>query len=123
MSPSKRAHETQAGGTVAEYRFVREARTPQSESYTIEDNEHALGRVDLHFTSSTTYGTLAVHQSVDDAAVEQLIAQIDDDLVLSADPYREDLIMTVWRGEEVGVFADDSADGAIEDEGEDDGAE
>jgi hypothetical protein len=105
---------------VAEYRFVREARTPQSESYAIEDAEHALGRVDLHFTSSTTYATLAVHESVDDPAVEDLIAQIDDRLVMTADPYREDLIVTVWRGEEVGVFADDSGSEDDAEDGDDD---
>jgi hypothetical protein len=105
---------------VADYRFVREARTPYSESYAIEDAEHALGRVDLHFTSSTTYATLAVHESLGDEAIQELIAEIDDNLVMSADPYREDLIVTVWRGEEVGVFADDSALEDDEDLEEDD---
>lgn len=95
---------------MAEYRFVREARTPQSESYAIEDSEHALGRVDLHFTSSATYATLAVHEAIGDEAVQELIAQVDDRLVMTADPYREDLIVTVWRGVEVGVFADDASD-------------
>jgi len=109
---------------VAEYRFVREARTPQSESYAIEDAEHALGRVDLHFTSSATFATLAVHEAIDDGAVQELIAEIDDRLVMSADPYREDLIVTVWRGVEVGVFADDASDededGDFDDEDGDD---
>lgn len=89
-----------------EYRFEREARTPHSEAYSIDDGEHALGRIDLHFTSSITYGTLAVHESIDDSALQDLISLIDERLVMSADPYREDLILTVWRGEEVGVFAD-----------------
>jgi len=89
------------------YRFEREGRTPHSESYSIEDDEHSLGRVDLHFTSSVTYGTLSVHTSLDDEAMQELIAVIDDRLVSSADPYRENFIVTVWRGEEVGVYADD----------------
>ena len=89
-----------------EYRFEREARTPYSESYTIEDEEHSLGRVDLHYTSSATYATIAVHQSLDDGAVQELIAAIDDRLVSSADPYRENFVVTVWRGEEAGVYAD-----------------
>lgn len=95
---------------MAEYKFVREARTPYSECYTIEDDTHALGRVDLHFTSSVAYGTLIVHEAIADEEIEELIGQIDEDLVMTADPYREDLVMTVWRGEEVGVFADDSLD-------------
>ncbi len=92
---------------MAEYRFEREARTPHSETYTIEDDDHSLGRVDLHYTTSITYATLAVHQSLDDEAVQNLIAAIDERIVTSADPYREDFIVTVWRGEEVGVYADE----------------
>jgi hypothetical protein len=89
------------------YRFEREARTPYSESYAIESDEHSLGRVDLHFTSSVAYATLAVHDSLDEEAVQRLIAEIDERLVTSADPYREDFIVTVWRGREVGTFADE----------------
>ena len=92
----------------ARYRFVREARTPYSESYAIEDPEHSIGRVDLHFTSAVAYATLAVHRSLDDDAVQALVAAIDDQLVMTADPYREDLIVTVWRGEEVGVYHDET---------------
>ncbi len=90
------------------YRFEREARTPHSESYAIEDEQHSLGRVDLHFTSSVAYATLAVHESLDDEAVQRLIAEIDERLVTSADPYREDFIVTVWRGREAGTFADEA---------------
>ncbi len=89
------------------YRFEREARTPYSESYAIEDEQHSLGRVDLHFTNSVTYATLNVHDSLDEEAVQRLIAEVDERLVSSADPYREDLIVTVWRGREVGTFADE----------------
>jgi len=101
---------------VAEYRFEREARTAHSEAYSIDDGEHSLGRVDLHFTSSATYATLAVHQSLGDDAVQELVAEIDERLVMSADPYREDLIVTVWRGEEVGTFADDDDDDDFDDD-------
>ena len=39
--------------------------------------------------------------------MQRLIAEIDERLVTSADPYREDFIVTVWRGREVGTFADE----------------
>lgn len=93
-----------------DYRFEREARTWSSEQWTIETPEHSIGRVDVHFTSSAAHATLAVHTSVDDDEVQELIAEIDERLVLSGDPYREDFIVTVWRGEELGVFAEE-ADG------------
>ena len=93
---------------MTDYRFEREARTPHSEAYAIDDGEHSLGRVDVHYTSSATYATLAVHQSLDEDAIQQLIAALDERIVSTADPYREDLIVTVWKGEELGVFADES---------------
>ncbi|MEI6666203.1 MAG: hypothetical protein WCL53_08650, partial [Chloroflexota bacterium] len=87
--------------------FEREARTPYSEVYTINDGEHSLGRVDVHYTASATHATLNIHQSLSDEQMHELLAAIDEEIVSTADPYREDLIVTVWRGEEVGVFADD----------------
>lgn len=101
---------------MADFNFSREARTPYSEVYTIDDGTHSLGRVDVHYTASATFATLAVHTSVDDARMQDLLAALDEEIVSTADPYREDLIVTVWRGEEVGVFADDSD---FEDEGDD----
>ena len=105
---------------MTDYRFEREARTPHSEAYAIDDGEHSLGRVDIHFTGSATYATLAVHTSLDDEAVQKLIAAIDERIVSTADPYREDFIVTVWKGEELGVFADESE---IEEEDLDDDEE
>jgi hypothetical protein len=93
---------------MSDFHFEREARTPYSEAYTIDDGTHSLGRVDVHFTASATYATLAIHTSVDDERMQALLAAIDEEIVSTADPYREDLVVTVWRGEEVGVFADDS---------------
>lgn len=98
---------------MADYRFNREARTPYSEVYAIDDGEHALGRVDVHYTGSAAHATLVVHAALSDEQVQDLLEAIDDQIVTSADPYREDLVVTVWRGEEMGVFADD--DGSEED--------
>ena len=104
---------------MADYRFSREARTPHSEVYAIDDGEHALGRVDLHYTGSAAHATLVVHAALGDDAVQDLIEAIDEQIVASADPYREDLVVTVWRGEEMGVFADD--DGSADDDEGDEG--
>ncbi len=93
---------------MTDYRFEREARTPYSEAYTIDDGEHSLGRVDIHYTAAAAHATLAVHQAIDEDGVQALIAAIDERIVSTADPYREDFIVTVWRGEEFGVFADES---------------
>ncbi|MYI83582.1 MAG: hypothetical protein F4056_10020 [Chloroflexi bacterium] len=109
---------------MAEFRFTREARTPHSESYRVDDGEHAIARADIHLTAASAHATLVIHQSVSDDTLHDLLEALDDEIVSTADPYREDLIVTVWRGEEVGVFADDSDDDEEDEseEGEGDGS-
>ena len=101
-----------------QYRFEREARTPYSEVFVIENESgEDVGRVDLHFTPSVAYATLCVGDDMDEDGVQELIAQIDERLVMTTDPYREDFIVTVWSGRESGVYSDEDA------EDEDDGDE
>ncbi len=90
-----------------DWRFQREARTPHSEQWAIETEQYSIGRVDLHFTSSRTFGTIALHHSVAEDDIEELIAEVDERLVLTADPDREDFVVTVWRGESYGTFSED----------------
>lgn len=97
------------------YTFDREARTPFSESYVIKDNGREAGRLDLHFAGSgMVHATLCVPLGVDEAGVEELIAEIDERLVLTTDPYRDDFIVTVWRGAKAGVYSEEM-DGEDED--------
>jgi hypothetical protein len=99
------------------YRFEREARTPHSEVFVIENDEgEDIGRVDLHFTPSVAYATLCVTEDFDEDEVQDLIAQIDERLVMTTDPYREDFVVTVWSGRETGVYSDEDMD---EDEDQD----
>ncbi len=91
-----------------QYRFEREARTPYSEVYIIEDGDgEDLGRIDLHYSAAGVYATLCVGDRIDESDVQELIGQIDERLVLNVDPYREDFVVTVWRGQEVGVYSDE----------------
>lgn len=100
------------------YRFEREARTAHSEAYLIHDgSDNEVGRVDLHFTTSVCYATLNVPDTMSEDDVQDLIAQIDDRLVMTADPYREDFVVTVWAGREFGVYSDEDTD---DDEDDDD---
>jgi hypothetical protein len=98
---------------MSRYTFEREARTPFSESYTVEDGGAEVGRVDIHFAQSgMVHATLCVPATFDEETVEELIAQIDERLVLAADAYRDDFIVTVWRGERVGVYSEESDEDA-----------
>jgi hypothetical protein len=92
-----------------EYAFERESRTPFSEAFVIETDGEAVGRVDLHFTQSgSVHATLCVPRDFDDDDIEELIAQIDERLVLPADAYRDDFVVTVWRGERAGVYSEET---------------
>lgn len=89
--------------------FERIARTPQSEAWRIETESAVIGRVDLHFTGAKAYGILIVHTSVPEEDIEELIAEVDARLVSTADEYREDFVVTVWRGTEFGTYSEDDA--------------
>ena len=100
---------------MSNYTFEREARTASSEAYTIEVDGEPVGRVDLHFLASTAvHATLCVPVAFDEADIEDLVADIDERLVLSHDADRADLVVTVWRGTMAGVYSEelDEEDGA-----------
>ena len=89
------------------YRFERECRTPFSEVYLIIADEEEVGRVDLHFTPSVVYATLCIGENLTVEGIRDLIDTIDEELVMTADVARDDFIVTVHQGREVGVFSDE----------------
>ena len=94
---------------MGDYQFERESRTPYSEAYAIDDGGDVIGRVDIHFNSaSMVHATLCVPQDFEEDDIEDLIAEIDERLVLTSDPHREDFVVTVWRGVQAGVFSEES---------------
>jgi hypothetical protein len=103
------------------YQFERECRTNQSESYIVELDDEEVGRVDIHYTASVAYATLCVAESLTDEDVRELISEIDERLVLTTDPFREDFVVTVWAGREAAVYSDEDFEG--EDEEDEDGEE
>lgn len=102
------------------YQFERECRTAQSESYIVELNDEEVGRIDLHYTTSVAYGTLCVTESLTEEDVRELISEIDERLVLTTDPFREDFVVTVWAGRESAVYSDEDFEGEEGEEDEDD---
>jgi len=106
---------------VSGYQFERECRTPQSESYIVELDEEEVGRVDIHYTASVAYATLCIGESQSEEDIRELISEIDERLVLTTDPFREDFVVTVWTGRETAVFSDEDFEGA--DRGGDDDEE
>jgi hypothetical protein len=103
---------------VAKFNFEREARTPQSEAFIIESDGEEIGRVDLHYSNATAYATLCVPSDFVDQQIEELIGEIDERLVMSWEPLRDDFVVTVWSGREVGVFSESGDDDDEDDDGD-----
>jgi hypothetical protein len=89
------------------FQYERESRTPYSECYLVENEDGSAGRLDLHYTPSVVYATLCVPAGWTDDDIQDLIADVDDKLVRTADPFRDDFVVTVWNGSEVGVYSDE----------------
>jgi hypothetical protein len=87
-------------------RFDRQFRTPASEGYHIMLGTTRVGTVDLHYTSTTVHCTLVLEHELGREDLAKLIEQIDEDLVLSADVPRDDFLVSVYQGKEVGFFND-----------------
>jgi hypothetical protein len=104
-------------------RFDRHFRTPYSEGYYIMQNTTRLGTVDIHFTTTAVHGTLILERELEEAEVAKLIEQIDEDLVLSADMPRDDFLVSVYVGKDVGFYSDDYFDEESGDEDDFEGEE
>ena len=93
------------------FHYERESRTAQSESYVIENESGSRARVDLHYAAPLIYATLCVPESWTEEDIQDAIEDLDDRWALTADPLRADLIVTVWRGQEVGVYSQSDGGG------------
>lgn len=105
--------------------FERQFRTPHSEGYFIKSsNGDKVGRVDLHFASDVVYATLILEVETSEDDIFELIEQVDEDLVVTADVHRDDFLVTVYRGKDMGFYSDDYfGDDEDEDEDEDEGGD
>ncbi len=97
--------------------YDRICRTSRSESYLISQGEEPIARVELHYAHSVVYGLLVIEKDADQIGqneIDELRNQIDVDLVDTADMPRDDFILTVYYGREVGTYHDPEA---LEDDG------
>ena len=96
--------------------FERESRTPYSESYTILEDGGIVGRIDIHYQGPNVHATLCTTLDANEARIQALIDAADERLVMTADPYREDFIVSVWKGSPAGVYTDSEGDDDDEDD-------
>ncbi len=90
------------------YQFERESRTPHSEGYVIHEGALELGRVDLHFAGEMAFATICVPEAFTEENIQEIISQVDERLVMSAMPFREDFVATVWLGRQAGVYSEET---------------
>ncbi|MEK9659788.1 MAG: hypothetical protein VW450_07595 [Chloroflexota bacterium] len=86
-------------------RFERECRTPHSEVYTIYDDDQPQGRFDVHFAGSLIHATLCVSERYTQEEIQDLIDDLDDELLDAVGLGRDDFIVHVHQGREVGVYS------------------
>lgn len=82
-------------------------RTVASEVYIIWDGDRRVGQLHLHFAHYTVHVTIVLEEDISLSEEEDLLAQIDNDVVSSYLPSfeREDMLVTIFRGEEVNAFS------------------
>jgi hypothetical protein len=85
--------------------FERECRTPYSECYTIMEDESTVGRVDIHFTNTVVHSTLSVAESLTAEEIQDLIDAIDEELLDSVGIARQEVIVHVHQGRDIGVYS------------------
>src|SRR4030088_1520977 len=88
-------------------RFERNVRTESSEIFTIYGGARRIGRVDIHYGRFEVHGTLLLEVDLTDDELQQLIDQLDEELVQTHDPEREDFLVTVFKSEELGFYSDE----------------
>jgi len=91
--------------------YERECRTPNSECYTILDDDRNIGRIDIHFADSIIHATLNVDESLTTEEIQDLIDVIDEELLDSVGIVRQEVIIHVHQGRDMGVYSTREFDG------------
>lgn len=96
---------------MADYYFERECRTPYSECYTVLDGDTTVGRIDLHFAEGVVHATLTVAESLTSDNIEELINAAEEDLVDAVGITKEEMVVHVHQGRDLGVFSSHDFEG------------
>ena len=100
---------------MAVYQFERESRTAESEVFIVYGDGNPIGRVDVHYGPELVNATLCVPENFSEDDIQDLIGEVDERIVMSAFPFRDDLVVSVWLGRQAGVYSEEMDDEADED--------
>ncbi len=87
-------------------RFEGELRSAFSEVFTIFEDDDLVGRIDIHYRDEDVHATLCTTENANDEQIRELIDAADEQLIMNASPFREDFVVTVWKGVPGGVYSD-----------------
>ena len=90
--------------------FEREVRTPTSECYNILEEGKHIGRLDIHFATGMVHGTLIVDESVTQEGIQDLASIVDEDLLDAVGVDRDDFVLHVHQGRDLGVYSNNELD-------------
>ena len=90
---------------MGKFYFERECRTSFSECYTVLREEDALGRVDIHFADTVVHATLSIAENLTTEEIQDLVNTVDEELVDSVGINRQEVIVHVHQGRDLGVFS------------------
>ncbi len=90
-----------------QFKLSRLVRTAASEIYVIWQGETRVGQVHLHYAHDTIHAALLLEVDLTVPEEEDLLEAVDEDIVSSYLPSfeREDLLVTVFRAEEISSFS------------------
>ena len=94
------------------FKLSRLVRTASSEIYIIWDGDSRVGQIHLHYAHDTIHAALLLEIELTTHEEEDLLELIDEDIVSSYLPNfeREDLLVTMFRAEEISSFSYASTD-------------
>ncbi len=90
---------------MAKFQFERECRTPHSECYTVLQEDTPVGRVDIHFADPVVHATLSIAESLTSDETQDLVDTVDEELIDSVGITRQEVIVHVHQGRDLGVFS------------------
>ncbi len=101
------------------FKLMRIVRTSSSEIFVIWEDDERIGQLDVHYAGDTIHATLILETDLSVTSEEELLSQVDQDVVSSYLPIfnRGNLLVTVYRGEEISTYTD--AQSQLDDEEDD----
>ena len=96
---------------MARYNFQRETRTPFSECYIVMLDDGVVGRLDVHFADPIVHATLNVDEAVTGDGVQDIIDDIEAELLDAVGIHRQEIIIHVHQGRDLGVYSTSDFEG------------